>query len=84
MKGRLAEAGVHVPKIHNLTNLLRQSILLEPLWASFTGSMSTMNNYAVHFRYPGAVATRDDAKTALKICRSFRLEARRALGLSAK
>jgi|GEM_PF-2584315 len=37
--------------------------------------------YAVKFRYPGHVATRVDARQALRACRSIRSEARLSLGL---
>ena len=84
LKARLAEAGLVVPKIHNLMNLLNQSVAVEPLWSSYLQSFSALNIYAVHFRYPGHVAARQDARFALKTCRAFRKEARLALGLPAK
>lgn len=84
LKGRLEEAGLPVPKIHNLVVLLNQVLPLEPLWASFQSSLATLNNYAVHFRYPGHLANPTQTREAVKTCRSFRKEARLALGLSAK
>lgn len=84
LKSRLEEAGLKVPKIHSLMALLNQTLSLEPLWASFLPSLTTLNNYAVHFRYPGHLASRQDTRTALKICRSIRREVRLALGLPAK
>lgn len=84
LKGRMAEAGLPIPKVHNLMLLLNLTLPLEPLWASFMGSLTMLNNYAVHFRYPGHVAARQDARYALKACRSLRKEARGALGLPAK
>ena len=81
LKGRLEEARMTVPKIHNLVLLLEAVLPHEPLWESFRTSLAGLNNYAVHFRYPGHAATRADALEALKICRSFRKDARLALGL---
>jgi hypothetical protein len=38
----------------------------------------------VKFRYPGHIATRSDARAALKSCRSLRIEVRFSLGLPKK
>jgi len=43
-----------------------------------------LNDYAVKFRYPGNVASKSDARQALKACRSIRAEIRFGLGLSRK
>ena len=84
MKARLEEESLPVPKIHSLTALLGLILHKEPLWASFTPSLLLLNNYAVKFRYPGHVATRADAREALKACRSIRGEIRLSLGLPKK
>lgn len=81
LKARLEEEGVPPPKVHSLTALLGLLLPKEPLWASFTPSLLLLNNYAVKFRYPGQIATRADARAALKACRSIRAEVRLSLGL---
>jgi hypothetical protein len=43
-----------------------------------------LNDYAVKFRYPGHVATRTDAREALKVCRSIRTDVRLSIGLPRK
>ncbi len=84
LKARLEEAGLPVPKVHNLTALLGLLLPVEPLWASFNPALLLLNNYAVKFRYPGHVVTRADAQAALKACRSIRAEVRVKLGLPKK
>lgn len=84
LKARLEEETLPVPKVHSLTALLGLLLPKEPLWASFTPSLLLLNNYAVKFRYPGHVATRADARAALKACRSIRAEVRLSLGLPKK
>jgi len=41
-----------------------------------------MNVFGVNFRYPGANASKADARQALKDCRAVRKEARLSFGLS--
>src|SRR6266571_1782531 len=61
LKARLEEAGLNVPKTHDLVALLQLLLSIEPLWASFAVTLRRLNNYAVKFRYPGHSATRADA-----------------------
>ena len=49
-----------------LTPKGRRLLPLEPLWASFNPTLLLLNNYAVKFRSPGHVATRADARAAVK------------------
>ena len=84
LKARLEEAGLPVPKIHGLVVLLRLLAPVEPLWMSFEPAALDLTNFAVKFRYPGHVATRQDAKKALVDCRAIRTEVRTSLGLPKK
>jgi HEPN domain-containing protein len=84
LKARLEGAGLFSPKTHDLVSLLQLLLPIEPLWASFAPALRGLNDYAVRFRYPGHVATRADARTALKHCRSIRLDVRLSLGLPRK
>jgi HEPN domain-containing protein len=81
LKARLLEAGITFPRTHDLRQLLNACAQVEPLWSAYANVLDRMSNYAVDFRYPGHTATLREAKVALKHCRSFRAEARRALGL---
>lgn len=84
LKARLAEGGLVVPKVHDLMLLLQRNLPAEPLWAAFSPALRGLNDYAAKFRYPGHVATRADARAALKACRSIRAEVRQSLGLPKK
>ena len=84
LKARLEEAGLVAPRTHDLVALLQLLLPIEPLWASFASALRGLNDYAVRFRYPGHVATRADARTALKLCRSIRIDVRLSLGLPRK
>ena len=84
LKARLSEAGLAVPKVHDLMLLLQRLLPAEPLWTSFAQTLRGLNDYAVKFRYLGHLATRADARAALRGCRSIRAEVRLSLGLPKK
>ena len=84
LKARMVEDGVSVLKTHDLQALLNLVLPSQPLWAAFHTTLGNLTSYAVKFRYPGHVATRADAREALKACRSIRGEVRLSLGLSKK
>ena len=81
LKARLEEGGLNAPKTHDLVVLLQLVLPVEPLWASFAPALRRLNDYAVKFRYPGHVATRAEAKEALRVCRSIRTDVRLSIGL---
>jgi HEPN domain-containing protein len=81
LKARLEEAGLSVPKTHDLLHLLNLATPTEPLWSSYHSAFSLLVSYAVQTRYPGNSVTKNDARHAIKLCREFRKEARRSLGL---
>ena len=83
LKARLEEAGLTAPRTHDLVALLQLILPAEPLWAAFAHDLRRLNDYAVKFRYPGHIATRTDARQALKACRSVRSDVRLSLGLPA-
>jgi HEPN domain-containing protein len=84
LKARLEEGRLNTPKTHDLIVLLQLLLPVEPLWASFAPALRRLNDYAVKFRYPGHVATRSDAREALRVCRSIRSDVRLSLGLPRK
>jgi HEPN domain-containing protein len=81
LKAQLQEAGLPVPKIHDLTFLLQQLLPIHPLLAALHPNLLRLTDYGVDFRYPGNQATLIDAKSALRDCRTVRREIRHALGL---
>lgn len=83
-KGRLVEAGRSFPRTHDPEGLLNLLVPVEPLLVAFQPVLGSLTAYAVQFRYPGHVATRQDAKDALKDCRAIRKEVRASLRLPAR
>jgi len=81
LKARMEEAGLPIPKMHDLDVLLNQLLPLEPLWAALRPALQTLADYAVDFRYPGHTAHKPHAQRALRDCRAVRREARLSLGL---
>ena len=77
----MCEAGLSVPKVHNLVHLLERVLRLEPLWEACREDLALLSGYAVSYRYPGDSATRETAKEALRRCRRFRDMARVAFRL---
>jgi hypothetical protein len=77
----LEEAGLSVPKAHDLLHLLNLVAPTEPLWSSYHSAFSLLVSYAVQTRYPGNSVTKRDTRHAMQLCREFRKQARRALGL---
>ena len=84
LKARAVEAGQPVIKTHDLVTLIKKVLPVEPLWSAFLTTAQHLTSYAVAFRYPGHVATRQDARKALADCRAIRKEVRASLGLPAK
>lgn len=81
IKARLIEANIYFKKVHDLTYLLGLVIRVEPFWRTYEEEFRLLTDYAVEFRYPGAVADLETAKLAKTICKSFRSIARQSLGL---
>ena len=84
LKARLEEGSLNAPKTHDLIVLLQLLLPVEPLWGSFAPALRRLNDYAVKFRYPGHIATKADAREALKVCRSIRSDVRLSIGLPRK
>ena len=81
LKAQLQEAGLPVPKIHDLTFLIQRVLPAAPLLAALHPALLRLTDYGVDFRYPGHQATQKEAKSALRDCRSVRGEIRHTMGL---
>jgi len=81
LKARVEEAGLPVPKTHNLYALLTLVLPIEPSWNALAAGLNVLSTFAVVYRYPGISATRVDAKDALKRCRNIRRTIRHTFGL---
>lgn len=84
LKARLQETDIEFGKTHDLVKLLDLLDSIEPLWQTYRFTFRSITTYAVDYRYPGQKSSKDEAKEALKICKSFRVTARQSLGLSAE
>src|SRR5437868_4368992 len=82
LKARMEEAGLSIPKTHDLEVLLNTVLAVEPSWASLRPAVQALTDFAVDFRYPGTQATKRDAQTAVRDCKAVRKAARIALGLA--
>lgn len=81
LKARLQESSIPCPKTHDLEELLRLTLAVEPQWSVLKPAVAALSGYAVVFRYPGPNATRMVARAALKHCRLIRKTVRLSLGL---
>ena len=81
LKARLQEASVAFPYTHDLEELLRLAISIEPMWAVFANSAKILTEHAVKARYPGSSIDAAQAKDAVARCREIRLRVRQSLGL---
>jgi HEPN domain-containing protein len=81
VKARLIEAGIAFPKIHDLPQLLKRSLPVEPLWSVFAPEFKLLTEFAILPRYPGVISSQGDAKFAVATCRRFRKVARESLGV---
>jgi len=81
LKAVLLEHQLPLRRIHDLEVLLDQVIPVSPAWAAFRNPMLLLNDYSVDIRYPGATATKDEARAAVGAMRTVRDHARQDLGL---
>jgi HEPN domain-containing protein len=81
LKAHLCEAGLSVPRTHDLVGLLRRVLGAQPLWHAHKNDLGYLSQFSVLFRYPGQSASRRKALDARTRCRAFRKSARSALGL---
>lgn len=81
LKARLVEAGIHFKKTHDLEDLLQMALPVEPGWNVLQNDLRFLNAFSVAYRYPGASATKTDARDAMKSCRRVRKVIRLSFGL---
>jgi HEPN domain-containing protein len=80
VKARLEEAGVRFPKTHDIEQLVRLAVPIEPLWTALIQAGQQLSDFAVRIRYPGNEATAAEMKAAHRDAKAIRHEARTALG----
>jgi HEPN domain-containing protein len=77
------EEGERVPRTHDLTELLKLVLPLEPTWFRLHGELEELTKAAVLSRYPGPMADSDQARRAYKVCTEVRSLVRARLGMRA-
>jgi HEPN domain-containing protein len=82
IKAVLQEHTQRIPKTHHFAELLPLVLKIDPTFELLRADLDMLEDYGVDFRYPGASATKEDAKSAHRAARAVRLFARQKLGLS--
>ena len=80
LKAVLQENEKHIPKIHNLIELM---LLCEEIDGSFEilrSDLVVMERYSVRVRYPGEIAEKEDAQSAYAAAKTVRTFIRQKLG----
>jgi HEPN domain-containing protein len=81
LKAVLQEAGLYVPRTHDLIALLALALPVTPTLQAFHADLLYLTSFAVEFRYPGSSASADDAQRAVAVATSVRHEIRQHFGL---
>ena len=81
LKALLQESGAHVPKTHDLGDLLNLLLAHDGTLAPLLRGLRSLSRYAVEYRYPGLRATKRQMETALRRAERVRREIRQRLGL---
>jgi len=81
LKGLLQEESSPIPKTHDLGKLLDLLLPTHSLWSTMRPLLDSLTLYAAAFRYPGDSADKEEARTAMKLCRTVRETVRQILGL---
>jgi len=74
LKAFLISHDVNFPKIHDLLELQKLCLFIDPDFELISDILDEINPYAVEFRYPGENVTEKEAQlavTAMKKARSF-------------
>ncbi len=53
LKARMEEAGLGIPKTHDLETVLNRLLSVEPLWSALRPALQNLTDFAVAFRYLG-------------------------------
>jgi HEPN domain-containing protein len=81
LKALLEEAGLTVPRTHNLVALLPMLLPHHPALRRFRRGLDYLTRFAVETRYPGDSATKRQAAACRRWAGELRLACRRLLGL---
>jgi HEPN domain-containing protein len=81
LKAYLQEQGQRFPRVHDLIELLELCLPYDGTFDSQRNLLKDLTKYAVDYRYPGELATKDDARAALQAVKAVRAFVRQKLAL---
>jgi HEPN domain-containing protein len=81
LKAILQENEKHIPKIHNLVELMMLCEEIDNSFELLRADLVTMERYSVQVRYPGNFAEKEDAQSAYASAGAARKFTRQKLGL---
>ena len=84
LKGYLVQQGQPFRPVHDLIELLELCLLRDGTFELQRDLLKDLTRYAVQFRYPGEMATKEDARAALQVVKTVRAFIRSKLGLSSE
>ncbi|HIE31890.1 MAG TPA: HEPN domain-containing protein [Methanosarcinales archaeon] len=71
-KALLTSHNIEPPRTHSLETLLDLIVNEVPELEQYRDLLTDLTSYSVQYRYPGVVATRDDAKYCVKTIQELR------------
>ena len=80
LKAVLQENDKHIPKIHNLIELMLLCEQLDRSYEMLRADLVTMERYAVRGRYPGEAAEKEEARSAYAAADIVRAFVKQKLG----
>jgi HEPN domain-containing protein len=81
LKAVLQANNVRIPKIHYLLEILALILKFDTSYEFLRTDLETLEDYAVHFRYPGEFAEKDQAQSAYQAAKVVREFVRQKLGI---
>jgi HEPN domain-containing protein len=81
LKAVLQANNIRIPKIHYLLELLALILKFDTSYEFLRADLDTLEDYAVHFRYPGEFAEKDQAQSAYQAAKVIRAFVQQKLGV---
>ena len=82
LKAYLQEQGQRFPPVHHLIELLELCLPYDGTFELQRDLLKVLTKYAVEFHYPGELAAKEEALTAVKAMRAVRVFVRQKLGVT--
>jgi len=82
LKAYLQEQGQRFSRVHDLIELLELCLPYDGTFELQRDLLKDLTKYAVEFRYPGELATKEEALTVVKAMRVVRAFVRQKLGIT--